>query len=158
MANRLSWLERFWAKVARTEACWLWLGAQDLQGYGRLGARLAHRVSYELFSGPIPEGLEIDHLCRVRSCVNPAHLEPVTHQENMSRSSLIGAHNRDKTHCKRGHEFTPESTRLHLDGARACRICERERVLARKAADPETFRVRARAGSQRYRAKQKAAA
>lgn len=86
--------ERFWPKVERVEdGCWLWTASLTGDGYGRisLGGKfgpmgLAHRVAYELLVGPIPEGLELDHLCRVRRCVNPEHLEPVTHAENVRRA------------------------------------------------------------------------
>lgn len=86
--------ERFWAKVDRSGDCWRWTGALARGGYGFavVGSRddpqryrNAHRFAYELSVGPIPEGLELDHLCRNRRCVNPAHLEPVTHSENMRR-------------------------------------------------------------------------
>jgi hypothetical protein len=102
--------------------CWLWLRSLT-EGYGnfyfRGGPCPAHRASYELFVGPIPDGLHIDHLCRVKHCVNPAHLEPVTRCENARR----GAHGM-KTHCKHGHEYTPENT-IHLGGKRRCRECTR---------------------------------
>jgi HNH endonuclease len=82
--------ERFWAKVDKTESCWLWTGALA-KGYGQFGGTRkqriqAHRWAYQELVGSIPEGLELDHLCRVRRCVNPAHLEPVTHSVNIMRS------------------------------------------------------------------------
>lgn len=85
--------ERFWAKVDRRDGgdCWPWLGTTTSTGYGLFGVPRedrtvgAHRYAYELVVGPIPTGLELDHLCRVRNCVNPAHLEPVTHAENLRR-------------------------------------------------------------------------
>lgn len=81
--------DRFWAMVDRGPGCWVWRGARKQLGYGlyRVGAKLkqAHRVAYELMVGPIPDGLVLDHLCRNPECVNPAHLEPVTHQENIRR-------------------------------------------------------------------------
>jgi hypothetical protein len=118
--------------------CWLWTG-YTTQGYGRVyfGSRMsvmrsemAHRVIYEHVVGPIPPGITLDHLCRVRSCVNPAHLEPVTNVENVMRGNGIGALNARKTRCKRGHEFTPENTRVR-PGKRDCIACERSKV-ARK--------------------------
>lgn len=103
---------RFWSKVVvDATGCWLW-AANTSMGYGQIihdGRQVgAHRVAYEVLVGPIPEGLHIDHLCRVRHCVNPGHLEPVTQKENNRRALL---HVAAKTHCKRGHEFTPENTR-----------------------------------------------
>ena len=121
--------KRFWEKVEETDTCWLWTGTILQGGYGqcRPGPGLkkyAHRVSYEWIVGPIPDGLELDHLCRVRRCVNPAHLEPVTHRENMRRGKGFGSANARKTHCIRGHEFTPENTLPnHGPHARKCRTC-----------------------------------
>jgi 5-methylcytosine-specific restriction endonuclease McrA len=118
--------ERFWSKVEVTPSCWVWTGSCNQGGYGML-AKLkpdggqtsvgAHRVAYQLLVGPIPDGLEIDHLCRVRNCVNPAHLEVVTRLENARRGAPA-----NQTHCKRGHELTPEN--LNRDtGRRRCKIC-----------------------------------
>jgi hypothetical protein len=124
--------ERFMAKVsARPDGCWQWMGATDRYGYGlslfygrRERKHMAHRVAYEQFVGPIPEGLVIDHLCRNKGCVNPDHLEPVTIGENVLRGETIPARNLLKTHCHRGHEFTPESTYYRPDKphVRNCRI------------------------------------
>ncbi len=103
--------ERFWRKVdKRPNGCWVWGGATGENGYGRFhdgnGERgkllMAHRYSYELNVGPIPDGLFIDHLCRNRSCVNPDHIEPVTPKENQHRSPLTSA---GKTHCPNGHPY-----------------------------------------------------
>lgn len=123
-------IARFWVKVEKTDGCWLWRARIDRLGYGQFGWRsgpnprpfvLVHRFAYELVIGPIPDGLELDHLCRVRHCCNPDHLEPVTHAENMRRSA--GAL---KTHCKNGHEFTPENTAPQKGSSgRSCRICRR---------------------------------
>lgn len=106
--------------------CWLWT-AFRYQGYGRLRlagfkTRKAHRIVYELLRGPIPEGLEPDHLCLIRSCVNPDHLEPVTRLENIRRSHTTGSGNGTKSHCPRGHEYTPENIYLWR-GKRICRTC-----------------------------------
>jgi hypothetical protein len=93
--------ERFWAKVNKTETCWLWTGAKHEKGYGLLKVagqmHRAHRFVYELLVGPIPEGLSLDHLCRVRNCVNPNHLEPVTTGENIRRG-LRGALRKSPPH------------------------------------------------------------
>src|SRR5258706_11387542 len=102
---------RFWTKVDRsagTEGCWPWLAYKKPEGYGhfRIGRdiKLVHRISYEMLIGAIPEGLQLDHLCRIRSCVNPLHLEPVTNKENVLRGEGITAKQSRQTHCLRGHE------------------------------------------------------
>lgn len=127
---------RFWVRVDRDGPvpdyaphlgpCWLWLGTKNSYGYGRLiinkHERGAHRFAYERQVGPIPAGLEIDHLCRVRHCVNPTHLEPVTTTVNIRRGIRA---NSLKTHCKYGHAFDEANTyRCH--GHRYCRACGRE--------------------------------
>lgn len=119
--------ERFWSKVAFTESCWLWNGARTTQGYGRFnvsrGPVPAHRWSYEFCVGQIPEGLTIDHLCRVRYCVNPDHLEPVTIRTNILRGEGIAGRNSRKTRCLDDHPFSPENTYVRPRGSRVCRIC-----------------------------------
>lgn len=131
--------DRFFSKVEPTGFCWYWVGAHCL-GYGRFRALnpatgqathqvLAHRWSYEYLVGPIPEGLEIDHLCRNPLCVNPDHLEPVTRKENNLRSYNVGGVNARKTHCPQGHEYTEENTyveTMYYGGkGRKCRECGR---------------------------------
>ena len=105
--------------------CWLWTGALQSMGYGhgRLNraAFLAHRLSYLVFRGPIPEGLVLDHLCRTPACCNPDHLEAVTHKENLRR----GYSGELTTHCPHGHEYTPENTWRNPKGHRFCRACHR---------------------------------
>jgi hypothetical protein len=126
----------FWAKVDKSDGCWDWTGYKTATGYGRVqGTKYAHRVAYELQVGPIPDGLEIDHLCRNRGCVNPAHLEVVTHQENQLRGNGPCGLNARKTHCPRGHEYTEKNTRVY-QGHRMCRTCRRddERERRRRAA------------------------
>lgn len=123
--------ERFWAKVEKTDHCWLWHGAvSSYTGYGSIGHNgktcVAHRMAYLLVKGAIPDGLELDHLCRNRLCVNPDHLEPVTHLENMRRGALA-----TRTHCIHGHEYTPENTYLAPAGGRRCRQCARLSGIAR---------------------------
>jgi hypothetical protein len=156
------WIERFWSKVARggTGGCWLWTAGKFSEGYGQFwrdGRNLhAHRVAYELLVGPIPEGLNLDHLCRVRHCVNPAHLEPVTARTNLLRGVGQPARNARKTHCKNGHEFTPENTYEIRPGWRACRQCKRDHDQRRIAADPERHRATSRKSMRRWRERQRA--
>lgn len=136
---------RFISKVRVNEltGCWNWTACIGQNGYGYIvvGSKLdstrklslAHRVSWELHKGPVPEGLELDHLCRVRHCVNPDHLEPVTRRENILRGAgarTIGDYNGKKTHCIRGHAFSERNARLRPTGGRSCRKCAR--ILARK--------------------------
>ena len=125
--------ERFYAKVEKTAGCWLWTAYRNTDGYGVLGVagRLvrAHRFAYELLVGSIPRGLQIDHLCRVRHCVNPAHLEVVTQRENTLRGEGACARNAAKTHCPKGHPLVAGNLFLFelRRGHRECLICRRER-------------------------------
>lgn len=128
--------ERFWSKVNKTESCWLWVAGHTNNGYGVFNAkefssRMAHRISYELSVGMIPEGLQIDHLCKVTLCVNPTHLEPVTPQENVNRSDMAQL-NRERltqTHCNRGHELSGNNVNPSAKGRRRrCRLCGRIRI------------------------------
>lgn len=109
------------------EECWLYPGKLDPAGYGRTcinNRKLqAHCLSYEHFVGKVPEGLELDHLCRNRACINPAHLEPVTAQVNVRRGMSFAAENAKKTHCPKGHAYSPENTRINVNGSRECRTC-----------------------------------
>lgn len=138
-APRRSMQERFWSKVNKTESCWLWTAYINIGGYGTFtGDRqgiLVHRWAYEDLIGPIPSGLVLDHLCRVRNCVNPDHLEPVTLAENIRRGTQ-GDFQKAKTHCPQGHEYTPENTNIKR-GQRHCRECgrrdSRERQRRRRA-------------------------
>jgi len=110
--------------------CWNW-GNSQANGYRAIEIKgktiQAHVFSYEHFVGPVPEGLQLDHLCRNKRCVNPDHLEPVTASVNVRRGTSPAAANAIKTHCKRGHEFTPENT-CHRKGkpGRTCRTCKNE--------------------------------
>ncbi len=134
--------ERFLSRIQVTEdGCWKWTGTPHPAGYGsfqfRQASYLAHRVAYTWLKEPIPEGLDIDHLCRVRICVNPEHLEPVTRQVNLLRGHGVTAGNAAKTHCKHGHEFTEANTYIDNLGCRYCRACRaqwrREKRAAQKA-------------------------
>lgn len=120
---------RFWEKVDRSagpNACWIWLASHDRKGYAQFGtpdARStlrAHRIAYEFMVGPIPEGLQLDHLCRNHGCVNPAHLEPVTNRENRLRGTAL------ITHCPQGHPYSTENTYRNPAGHRYCITCRRE--------------------------------
>lgn len=127
-------LKRFWAKVEINEetGCWEWVASKQLGGYGkfRVGGKhvLAHRFSWEMLRGPIPTGLQIDHLCRVRACVNPSHMEPVSPRANVLRGDTIVATNAAKTECLRGHPFDEENTYPIPSGGRSCRECQRQRA------------------------------
>jgi hypothetical protein len=140
-------LARFMSSVSvQPNSCWHWTGKPNDGGYGRFsidGRRYrAHRVSYQHFTGPIPDGMEIDHLCHNRDlscagggscihrrCVNPEHLEATTHRINMLRGHTVAAANALKTRCPQGHELTPENTYWH-DGTRHCRSCRSEQIKA----------------------------
>ena len=135
--------ERFWRKVVRggPEECWIWTGAKS-DGYGSFhldGDMVgAHRLSYQAIVGQVPLGTELDHLCRTRCCVNPGHLEPVSHAENVRRGAwtldaareAAAANRRARTHCKNGHAFDAVRT----DGmGRICRECNRITMRAYRA-------------------------
>jgi hypothetical protein len=118
--------------------CWLWTGAIHRDGYAAIRAggkhRKVHRIAYELLVGPIPEGLQLDHLCRERHCLNPLHLEPTTPSENKRRGTN---QNSVKTRCDNGHPFDDKNTYIDSRGWRGCRTCRDEakrRYLARRAA------------------------
>lgn len=123
----------FWEKIDKvsTAPCWKWLGLHHPKGYARtgskmLGTRIAHRVTYLIMRGEIPKGLELDHLCRNRGCVNPDHLEAVTHEVNVQRGisgEVARARQKGKTHCKWGHPYSQENTIIKKTGARGCHTC-----------------------------------
>lgn len=145
--------DRFWPKVDKSGPvpdrrpdlgpCWLWTAYRDDRGYGKVsrggrrgGMESAHRVAYRLVIGEIPEGLELDHLCVVPACVNPAHLEPVPHIVNSRRSSagaVNSARLKAQTECHRGHPFDEANTQIQRNGARRCRRCSADRQAARRA-------------------------
>jgi hypothetical protein len=132
----LNVVERFWAKVDTASDCWAWLGYLS-EGYGTFhvaGRPIpAHRFAYQLIVGPIPQGLQLDHLCRNRRCVNPAHLEPVTRRVNILRGESPTALNAAKTHCDHGHELVGANVYVTYRGRRHCRACHREEERARRA-------------------------
>lgn len=118
--------ERFWSHVSKTDTCWLWT-ASIRNGYGVFWPAdrmvMAHRFAYEEAKGAIPDGLDLDHLCRVRNCVRPSHLEPVTRHENVMRGDVPRALRENK--CRFGHPFTDENTYVNPKGARICKTCRR---------------------------------
>lgn len=124
--------ERVWVKLDKSGRCWEWTGTIDaVSGYGRIqvdgSCRYSHRVVYELLVEPIPEGLQLDHLCRNRACCNPAHLEPVTGKVNVERSERA-----QRSHCQQGHPYAGENLYVYTDKHgyehRICRICRDENV------------------------------
>lgn len=134
-----SLIDRFTSKIQKTGTCWLWKGTRLKDGYGQFWASgkhvYAHRFSYEMHVGPILPGVCLDHICRVRNCVNPEHLEPVTIQENIRRGELwkvSGA----KVHCPKGHPYNKANT-YQWRNERQCRICICDRAREFRRAYPE---------------------
>lgn len=134
--TRLSLIDRL--SPGGPDECWPWEEATNPDGYGRVRyegkVHLAHRLFYEFFVGPIPEGKELDHACHTdecvgrgacghRKCVNPGHLRVVTKAQNVARRKVSGPARNVKTHCKNGHEFTSSNTAINSRGYRACRAC-----------------------------------
>jgi hypothetical protein len=122
--------DRFWSKVNKTDTCWLWTASVNHDGYGKFSYKKrtfwVHRLSYLAIIGEIPEGMPLDHLCRVRNCVNPDHLEPVTNKENILRGEGPSAQNAKKTHCPQGHKYNKENTYIYkFTQKRACRMCDK---------------------------------
>lgn len=141
--------ERFWPRVNKNGPvpeqrpeigpCWVWTGTKLSSGYGIISidgrTHRTHRLAFEWLVGEIPEGLEIDHLCRNRACCRPTHLEPVTGAVNIRRGVSPWGVNSRKTECPQGHPYSTENTYITPAGGRVCRICARERTrewLARK--------------------------
>lgn len=126
---RKSTPDDFWRRVNKSEGCWIWSGAHFWAGYARVKYHgrdgVAHRVAWILTHGPVPDGLELDHLCRNRGCVNPSHLEPVTHRENEFRGMTIIRENMLKTHCKRGHPLSGDNLFIRRVGARHYYACHK---------------------------------
>ena len=128
---------RFFLKIDAQGVCWEWTSVLDDDGYGifrptRTKRARAARWAWECLVGPIPDGLELDHLCRNRPCVNPDHLEPVTCRINNLRGSGLAAQNARKTRCKRGHAFTLANTYVRPQGKRQCRACHNARQRAER--------------------------
>lgn len=140
--KRVPILERFFSYVQREPSgCWLWIGMLNNKGYGTFyvheygNKKAAHIFSYEHFVGPVPEGLELDHLCRMTRCVNYEHLEPVTHKENMHRGVKAS-----RAHCAEGHPFSGDN--LIIDnGTRRCRICRNRRKSDREKRKRQAARL-----------------
>jgi hypothetical protein len=159
-------LERFWSKVdvGSGGGCWTWTGARSKTGYGSFNVgdgvwRSAHRFSYEIHVGTIPDGLALDHLCRETSCVNPLHLEPVTHHENIRRGVTPVQFHQRATRCHRGHAL-PENG-YYRDGGNGplvyCKACRREDYAALPPDELERVRAACRERVARIAARKKAA-
>lgn len=139
---------RFWSKVViHPSGCLVWAARLNHAGYGQVHVHghtvKAHRLAYELLVGPIPTGLEIDHLCRNRACVHPDHLEPVTHTENTRRGARGGAL---LIACPYGHPYDEANTHINWHGRRECRVCRerwRETANARRRAREAAARAAA---------------
>jgi len=168
-------IEIFLNKITINDTCWEWAGTKNHGGYGLFyfnkKSVFAHRFSYEQYKGKIPNGLELDHLCRNPCCCNPAHLEAVTHKENVQRGMagfVTGLKNIQKTHCPWGHEYNDTNTHIQSKNNRICKICRRIRVkkiqqtLEFKAKHKlyhstleYKIRLKARRDTPKYRAKRK---
>ena len=133
-----NYAERMWREIEpRTSGCWEWVGYVNYKGYGCLSLRgreyKVHRLMYETYVGPIPEGMVTDHLCRNRRCVNPDHLEPVTIGENVRRGDLV------KTHCLKGHPLTEDNVYRSAKG-RECKTCSKARAATARTRNRSTAR------------------
>lgn len=120
--------------IITEKGCWLWTGSK-CKGHGKVwfAGKLhgVHRLVYEYVKGPVREGLELDHTCKMRACWNPAHVEPVTHKVNLERGTSA---NREKKHCPRGHAYDNSNTRVNARGSRCCITCARDRSRQQKIA------------------------
>ena len=147
--------EKFFDRVeVSATGCWLWVGMLEKDGYGRFYMdrryHRAHRVAYQMFGGVIPDGLVLDHICRVRNCVNPLHLRVVTHKENILCGEGVPAKNARKTHCKRGHELSGWNLKI-VPGGRACRECANAEKRARSKTDEYRRQAAAYQAGRRHR-------
>lgn len=138
--------ERLFSRlIIDPSGCVLWTGVLDAWGYGEIRVdgrkQKVHRVMYEMFEGPIPDGLQLDHVkalgCTHRNCANVAHLEPVTPAENTRRSDSPSAINATKTHCPAGHPYDEQNTYYGKTGRRQCRACGRDRIRERRRRSDE---------------------
>lgn len=157
---------RLFSRIVVNEAtgCWEYLSPLSPSGYGQFALEtmgntiLTHRLMYQIMVGPLPKNLVLDHLCRNRKCCNPEHLEPVTQHENWYRGESPFAINAKKTHCKRGHEFTEENTKIvkgRIGPARQCKTCSREYQRNLRKSPYWAERYRQYAAQQRERNKAK---
>lgn len=152
-------VELFFRHVDKTDNCWLWVGAKTKNGYGKLGRDLktisAHRYSFEIHNGAIPDGMLVCHQCDVRSCVNPHHLFLGTHKDNyidcvnkgrfVTNTAAFNIRNKNRTECKNGHKWEKENIYISPKGHRSCRSCtavsEEKRKLRRRAQNAKIFRI-----------------
>lgn len=134
-------IDTFFEKTVKTPTCWIWKGSINAYGYGVFSLNkkmnMAHRFSWELVNGKIPKELQIDHVCKVRNCVNSKHMELVTLIENVMRGESLAAKNARKTHCKNCHPFNAVKS---FDNARFCTICENTRRREKYARDKMQLR------------------
>ena len=131
--------DRFWSNVSeQPNGCWQWIGWKDDRGYGRFSvrrySRWAHRVAWRLLRSPIPSWLQIDHLCRNRSCVNPGHMELVTPQQNILRGTSLAAVRAQRELCPQGHRYDASNTYISKRNERHCRTCHRKNAHRARAA------------------------
>lgn len=148
MLNQIE--KRFWSKVDKQEFCWIWTACKDKKGYGSFllgSSQKAHRISYELVKGKIPEGMILYHLCKNKSCVNPSHLEAVSSRINSLRAkNTIAYIHSDKDKCPKGHPYLGYNLIISnngYNGARRCRKCKNEQERARdRAKRPQTRKYR----------------
>lgn len=134
--------ERFWRLVDKTEDCWMWTGHKNPEGYGNFANKgvtwKAHRLAYTLVVGEIPEDMTLDHDCNNPPCVRPDHLQPMSRVDNVMKGNGACVRNRDKTHCKYGHEFIAGIS--HGRPCRVCKVCEKLRT-ERRAAERRALRT-----------------